>query len=137
MTGPGHGRIRAVAMDGNSEDASLRAPGRNVRRSAGHGKRRAQWGIRNAERGMKRKRLFQHVQGSSRDGRSVSGWQFFTASKSKNSALRIPASEFESDRRRPRPWKAGCNMAEPYTLLEGTWRGSPACKVVRSVESDR
>ena len=41
MTGPGHGRIRAVAMDGNSEDASLRAPGRNERRSAGHGKRRA------------------------------------------------------------------------------------------------
>ena len=41
MTGPGHGRIRAFAMDGNSEDASLRAPGRNERRSAGHGKRRA------------------------------------------------------------------------------------------------
>ena len=41
MTGPGHGRIRAVAMDGISEDASLRAPGRNERRSAGHGKRRA------------------------------------------------------------------------------------------------
>ena len=41
MTGPGHGRIRAVAKDGNSEDASLRAPGRNERRSAGHGKRRA------------------------------------------------------------------------------------------------
>jgi hypothetical protein len=26
-------------MEGNSEDASLRAPGRNERRSAGHGKR--------------------------------------------------------------------------------------------------
>ena len=37
MTGPGHGRIRAFATEGNSEDASLRAPGRNERRSVGHG----------------------------------------------------------------------------------------------------
>jgi hypothetical protein len=58
-------------MEGNSEDASLRSPGRNERRSTGQGKRRAP-----RCRAIKASRLepdsaFQLIESSSRDGRSV------------------------------------------------------------------
>ncbi len=120
MTGPGHGRIRAFAMEGNSEDASLRAPGRNERRSAGHGKAARTTMPRAKPLRLKPRRNIPTVAGSSRDGRSVERiWPGKRFSNSKAAKEKIAAWVCGTrDRRRPRPWTAGWNMAEPCTLIE-------------------